>query len=89
MTIAVVVILMVMLSGCAVPFDPSRMTAEQISAMAKIKDANVLCLHLANPMYGKGVSVWINVDKGIPAGMTIKDGCEVTFSAGETKTPAK
>lgn len=71
-----------LLAGCAaLPY--ATMTPEQIAALAKIKDASIACV---SGMYAgaKVTTVLVNVDKGIPAGMTIGDDCKTTF---DTKGP--
>ncbi len=56
------------------------MTSEQLAAWAKIKDATVGCAKGAYA--GANVTATrANVDKGIPAGITIKDSCEISFDS--------
>lgn len=56
------------------------MTAEQITAMSKIKDAAISCIH---GLYaGATVNVvFVSVDKGIPSGITVDTDCKVTFTS--------
>lgn len=70
---------LVLLSGCASPWGVGGMTAGELRELAKIKDAGVTCVR---GIYA-GVSInmlAIDVDKGIPAGIKIKESCEVDFS---------
>lgn len=66
----------VLLGGCALPGVYSGMTAKEIDAMAKMKDASVFCVEGAGPpMTGSGKMVMVSVDKGITAVAEVKDGC--------------
>jgi hypothetical protein len=72
--------LVLLLGGCATGLGMAGMSPEQLAAYAKIKDASAMCV---KGMYA-GVTVTttaVNIDKGIPSGMTVKDNCEISFSA--------
>jgi outer membrane lipoprotein-sorting protein len=69
-----------MLAGCATGFGIAGMSPEQLAEYAKMKDASAMCV---KGVYA-GVSVTttaVNIDKGIPSGMTVKDSCEISFSS--------
>lgn len=74
-------------AGCAtLPY--AAMTPDQITALSKIKDANVVCV---NGVYAGATvtTVSIMADKGVPAGITIDSGCKTTFTTTErTAAPA-
>lgn len=71
--------------GCAT--STAGMSAEQITASAKAKDANVVCVQGTGP-WGKASSVYVNVDKGVVASgqVTVDGECKVSYS---NATPAK
>ena len=71
-----------LLAGCmGMQTAYEKMSADQIQALAKMKDANVACV-IANTPWGRGVSVFANVDRGvIQRGVLTVDGeCKVTVS---------
>lgn len=70
-------------AGCLGPATLSGMTAEQIAAAAKIRDANLTCATGVNAVYGKAALVFVSVDKGIPAAITVGEDCKVTLSTGD------
>lgn len=72
--------LCVVLAGCAGGLGYQGMSPEQITAAVKDKAAGISCV---NGVYaGATVSaVFVNVDKGIPSGITIEQGCKVTFTS--------
>lgn len=76
-----------LLGGCAgigLSYPPSweDATAEQIKAVAAIKDAGVSCI--VGVYAGATLThVIVNVDKGVPTGLTLKSGCEMVFDAGK------
>jgi len=81
-------LLLMLVSACAGPFGigVSGMTAQEIKEFAKIKDASVVCVR--GVYAGALITVTsLNVDKGIPAGVTIKESCEVIFNT--VPAPAK
>ena len=85
---AILVVLGVLLcTGCAtLPY--AAMSPEQITALSKIKDANVVCV---NGVYAGATvtTVSIMADKGVPAGITIDSGCKTTFTTtSPNSTPA-
>ena len=70
------------IGGCAsLPYQ--SMSPEQINALAKIKDASIGCV---SGVYAgaKVTTVVVNVDRGLPVGMTVKEDCSVVF---ESKAP--
>ncbi len=68
-----------LLAGCAsLPY--ASMTAEQIEALAKVKDATLTCV--SGVYAGATVrAIYLNIDKGIPAGVTVTEDCKLTFDA--------
>jgi hypothetical protein len=80
MKIIGLVVSLLLVTGCAGQLmQPQNMTPEQLTAWAKVKDATLGC---AKGMYA-GVSVlatYANIDKGIPAGVTIDTDCKITFT---------
>ena len=54
------------------------MTPEQLAALAKQKDARVTCF--SGVYAGAKVNMlFLNADKGVPAGVQIDDGCKASF----------
>jgi hypothetical protein len=80
MRLIILTLVFVLVTGCAGQLiQPQNMTPEQLTAWAKVKDATLGC---AKGLYA-GVSVvatYANIDKGIPAGVTIDTDCKITFS---------
>lgn len=74
-------ILPLLLTGCAtLGANPQHMTPEQIREWVKDKSGMVGCTSVSTPY--KGTVVLLNVDKGMVMNgvLTIKDGCEVTYT---------
>jgi hypothetical protein len=72
------------LGGCATGMGVTGMSAAQLAEFAKIKDSTLTCV---KGVYA-GVTItatFVNVDKGIPAGATVKDSCEINFSVPAPK----
>jgi hypothetical protein len=80
MKIIGLVVSFLLVTGCGNQLmQPQNMSPEQLTAWAKVKDATLGC---AKGMYA-GVSVlatYANIDKGIPAGVTIDTDCKITFT---------
>ena len=75
-----------LLSACAGPFGMAGMKADELRELAKIKDASMTCVR--GVYAGALVTITtINVDKGIPSGITVKDSCEVIFATTPTPKP--
>lgn len=70
------------LSGCASTAGYQGMSAEQIAALAKMKDANINCI-IGNSPWGKVVTVYVNLDKGVipSGGVTVDAECKVTLTS--------
>jgi hypothetical protein len=72
-----------LLGGCAATSSAGYqgMSVEQISALAKMKDANINCVIINSP-WGKGVTIFVNVDKGVvPSGtVTVDSECKVILT---------
>lgn len=82
-------ILPLLLAGCAgtIPADPSKMTAEQIKAMASDRSAVATC-STGNGPWGVVRTTYVQLDKAtIPAGtVTVGTDCTVTIQSS-TKGP--
>ncbi len=79
--------LLALIAGCAqIPADPSKMTAEQLSAWAKDKNANIACSTYKG-VYGTGVVNYVVLDKGIVVNGTVvlDSECKVTITNSATK----
>lgn len=73
-------------AGCAMPGSLAGLSAEQLAAMAKTKDAAVTCVTGVTAWTGPFTLVFADVDKGIPGDITVKQNCEVTMHS-EQKNP--
>ena len=63
------------------------MSAEHITASAKIKDASIACTR-ATTIYGSVTSLWVNLDKGVipNGGVTVSPDCaSVTINNAPAK----
>ncbi len=73
------VALAMLLGGCAspqLPYQPDKMTPEQLKAIASDKSADASCSKLVAP-WGHGTVVSVKLDKGTtPAGMTVEIGAD-------------
>lgn len=59
----VILMLLIFLAGCG-SMGYQGMSAEQIAATAKMKDANINCTVVNSP-WGRGINVFVNVDRGV------------------------
>ncbi len=81
-----VIIFCFSLVGCAGGLGYQNMSPEQIAAAVKDKAAGLSCV--SGVYAGATVTaIFINVDKGMPTGMTIDPLCKVTFSQPSNPTP--
>lgn len=69
------------LAGCGTTGGYQGMSAEQISALAKMKDANINCIKAIN-MTGSVTTIFLNLDKGVvPAGnVTVNAECQMSIT---------
>nr|WP_316642894.1 hypothetical protein [uncultured Roseateles sp.] len=71
------------LAGCAntLPADPTKMSADQLQAWAKDKNANISC-GVVNSPYGRGVMTYVVLDKGIviDGSVTVDNECKVQIT---------
>jgi len=87
------VLILTLLAGCASApggFDPSKLNADQLKALAAEKDATISC-GLLTSVYGRGVAVYVNFDKGtIPANgtITIDAECKTTVTLSKPAAAA-
>jgi hypothetical protein len=75
-------LLILLLAGCAqLPADPAKMSAEQLNAWAKDKNANIACSTYKG-VYGTGVVNYVVLDRGIVVNGTIvlDQECKVTIT---------
>lgn len=72
-------ILALLLAGCQ-SAGLQGMSAEQITATARMKDANVNCIIINSP-WGRGVTTFVNLDKGVvpSGGITVDNECKITI----------
>jgi hypothetical protein len=67
-------------SGCAGGLGFQGMSADQITAAVKDKNASVVCV--SGKYAGASVnSLFINTDKGVPVGVSIDVDCKATFQS--------
>jgi hypothetical protein len=78
----------IVIAGCA-SAGYQGMTADQIAATAKMKDANVNCVVVASP-WGKGTTTFVNIDKGViqTGTVTVDADCKITVNNAPAATPA-
>ncbi len=80
-----VVLVLVLVTGCASTpqsFDPSKLSAEQLTALGKDRSAVGQCA-VAQGLYGSGVVVWVQLDRAtFPAGgsVAVNKDCSMSFS---------
>ena len=81
--------LLVGCAGSAIPADPSKMSAEQLGAWAKDRNANIACSTYKG-VYGTGVVNYVVLDKGIVLNGTLvlDQECKVTISNAIPAKPA-
>ena len=88
-TISLLIILSIaLLAGCATQGGYQNMTAEQIAALAKMKDANVNCTKGSTPLIGQFFTVFVNLDKDvIPAGgISVNGDCTINITNTQSQT---
>jgi hypothetical protein len=71
-----------LLAGCASVSGYEGLSAEQLTALSKLKDVNVNCIKGSTIWTGPFFSVFVNVDKGVvpEGGVTVSPDCAVTFT---------
>ena len=87
MRLILCVLVCVLCVGCAGQLmQPQNMSADQLKAWALVKDATLGC---AKGTYAGAnvLATWANIDKGIPAGVTIGEDCKITFDSKKPTTP--
>lgn len=76
-------LLALLLAGCALtpPADPSKMTPEQINAMAKDRGASASCT-TANSPWGVGRTIMVQLDRSVivDGSITVDAECKVSIS---------
>lgn len=79
------------LIGCAaVPGDPSKMSAEQLKAAAKDKNASVACWN-GKTAAGNVTVTYVNTDQAPRLGsqVTVESDCRILVTTTTTEPPAK
>lgn len=81
-------LLIVTLSGCMGSFGYNGMSADQIKALGK--ESNISCVDVTG-MWGRGKSVFVNVDKSVvdKGGIEVTAECSVKFMNERQFTPPK
>lgn len=81
--ILILAALLFVLAGCAgaIPADPAKMSAEQLTAWAKDRNANIACSTFKG-VYGTGIVNYVVLDKGIVVNgsVTVDTDCRVTIT---------
>jgi starvation-inducible outer membrane lipoprotein len=82
---AALVLLLTGCSGIASPFGSVGLDAKQLEALAKVKDANVLCIEADVMLGGVGSLVFASVDKGIRATISVdaRGKCAIRLTTGQ------
>jgi hypothetical protein len=75
---ALIVTAALALSGCT--FGMAQMTPEQLAAIAKDRNASVACFD-GTYAGAKIKMLFVNADRGVPAGVEVKGDCEASFKA--------
>jgi len=71
-----------LVGGCmSLPYNPADMSAEQLTAAAKDKNASVVCA-IGNSPYGRAVIVTVNLDQKVivQGTVTVDDTCKTTIT---------
>lgn len=78
----ILLLILVLLAGCATQGGYQGMTAEQLAALAKMKDANVQCIKGVTPITGQFLTILVSVDKGVipEGGITVSPDCAVSVT---------
>lgn len=80
---SLILIAVLALAACAtnIPADPAKMSAEQLNAWAKDKNANIACSTFKG-VYGTGVVNYVVLDKGIVVNgsVTVDQECRVVIT---------
>jgi len=77
-------LIVALLAGCStVAMDPTKMSAEQLEAWAKDKNASAVCVS-GKTATGNVTSTYVVLDKGTVAtgSVTVDADCKVTIQAG-------
>ena len=87
MKTVLVLLAIIFLAGCATA-GYQGMSAEQITALSKMKDANVNCVKGNTVWTGPFISVFLNYDKGVipEGGISVDGDCKVTLTNTKVTT---
>jgi len=77
----IVLFIIVLLAGCA-NLGYQGMSPEQLTALAKMKDANINCIKGQPTLTGPFFAVFVNVDKGVipEGGITVTPDCGIILT---------
>lgn len=77
-------VLLFLLSGCGLMQPQTNMSAEQLLAASKDKNASSVCTKVVAPGW-TGVVVVGNIDKGVgkQGSVTVDDNCKTTITASD------
>jgi PBP1b-binding outer membrane lipoprotein LpoB len=83
-----IVIVLLLLSGCAGVQGYQSMSPEQLAAMAKMKDATVNCIKGSTVWTGPYFVVMVQLDKGVipEGGITVDGDCKVSMTNSKVTT---
>lgn len=86
-TLVLALVVGLLVSGCAGVGGMAGLSAEQLNALAKVKDANVICFEATAALYGSGTLVSASIDKGIVATIRINGHgkCDVEMTTESAK----
>lgn len=78
--VAALIVIAVALAGCG-SFGQNAMSPDQITAAAKAKESNIVCVQATGP-WGKAVTTYVNTDKSVIVNgqITVDAECKVLFS---------
>lgn len=88
MKIITAIAILFILSACANQGGYQGMSADQIAALAKMKDANVNCTKGSTVAFGNFFAVFVNLDKGVipEGGITVSPDCAVSVTNSRVTT---
>jgi len=77
-----------LLTACASQGGYQGMSPEQLTAMAKMKDANVNCIKGSTPVTGQFFTVFVTLDKGVipEGGITVDGDCRIAITNSRVVT---
>lgn len=79
--IGIAPIMALALSSCALPGSVIGMSAEQIHALAKQRDASVICVYGEGGLGASGSVIIAGIDRGITGSLSVSRDCGVRIEA--------